>query len=124
MRNDLLLERFALLVLKAIHFFAVMETNCQSGETELEGHEHTVQLLEKGGDSTQLSAMFETDDTTAESCQRRKLLGLSTVELAVPGKGAKAKPLQHDKSDLDDLCRRSTPGFLLRRLLESGSSLR
>ena len=58
---------------------AVTETHCQSGETELEGHEHTVQLLEKGGDSTQLPAMLETKDTTTESCQQRKLLGLSAV---------------------------------------------
>ena len=58
---------------------AVMETNCRSGETELGGHEHTVQLLEKGGDSTQLPAMFETDDTTTESRQEGKLLGMSAM---------------------------------------------
>ena len=46
---------------------AVSEKHCQSGGTELEGHEHTVQLLETGGDGTQLSALLETDDTTTES---------------------------------------------------------
>ena len=79
MRSDLLLERFALLVFEGHPLSAVTETRCQSGETELEGHEHTVQLLEKGGDSTQLPAMLETDDTTTESCQQRKFLGLSAV---------------------------------------------
>ena len=79
MRSDLLLERFALLVFEGHPLSAVTETHCQSGETELEGHEHTVQLLEKGGDSTQLPAMLETDDTTTESCQQRKFLGLSAV---------------------------------------------
>ena len=54
-------------------------------EIELEGHEHTVQLLKKegidsqsfeteGDDNTQLSALFATDDATT-----MKLLGLSTV---------------------------------------------
>ena len=56
-----------------------METSCQSGETEFGRHEHTVQLLEKGDDTAQLSAVFETDDTKTESCQQEKLLGLSAV---------------------------------------------
>ena len=56
---------------------AAMETSCQSaGEAELGRHEHTVHLLEKGGDTTQLPAVFETDDTKTESCQQRKLMVL------------------------------------------------
>ena len=58
--------------------------------TELEGHARTVQLLKKkcvdspnreteGDDNTQLSALFEADDTTTKSCQHSKLLGRSTV---------------------------------------------
>ena len=35
---------------------AAVETIGQSDETELEGHEHNVQLLTKGGDSARLSA--------------------------------------------------------------------
>ena len=56
-----------------------MATSCQSGESEFGGHEHTVQLLEKRDDTAQLSTVFETDDTKTESCQQRKLLGLSAV---------------------------------------------
>ena len=59
-------------------------------ETELEGRAHTVQLLGKAcidspnreteeDDHTQLSSLFEGDDTTTKSCHKRKLLGLSTV---------------------------------------------
>ena len=48
MRSDLLLERFALLVWKVIYFLLSQKTHCQSGGTELEGHEHSVQLLEEG----------------------------------------------------------------------------
>ena len=58
---------------------AAVEAIGQSDETELEGHEYNVQLLAKGGDSAMLPAMFESDDTTTESCQQRKFLGLSTV---------------------------------------------
>ena len=97
---------------------AAMEVSCQSGETELGRDEHTVELLEKGDDTAQLPAVFETDDTKTESCQQRKLLGVvsigrSATELVVPGKGAKTKLLQHDKCALVDLCRCSTSGFLL-----------
>ena len=56
-----------------------METSCQSSETEFGRNEHTVQFLEKGDDTAQLSAVFETDDTKTESCQQGKLLGLSAV---------------------------------------------
>ena len=56
-----------------------METSCQTGESEFGGHENTVQLLEKRDDTAQLSTVFETDDTKTESCQQRKLLGLSAV---------------------------------------------
>ena len=58
---------------------AAMETTGQSDEIEFEGHEHTVQLVEKGGASVRLPAVFETDDTTTESCQQRKFLELSIV---------------------------------------------
>ena len=59
---------------------AAMGTSCQSsGEAKLGRHEHTVQLLEKGGDTTQLPAVSETDGTKTESCQQRKLLVLSAV---------------------------------------------
>ena len=71
---------------------AAMETTGQSDEIEFEGHEHTVQLLEKGGAGAKLPAVFETDDTTTKSYQHGKFLGLSAVgrcapELAVLGKG-------------------------------------
>ena len=46
---------------------AAMETTGQSDEIEIEGHKHTIQLLEKGGVSARLPAVFETDDTTTES---------------------------------------------------------
>ena len=36
---------------------AAMETNGQSDEIEFEGHEHTVQLLEKGGAGAKLPAV-------------------------------------------------------------------
>ena len=58
---------------------AAMETTGQSDEIEFEGHEHTVQLLEKGGAGAKLPAVFETDDTTTETCQQGKFLGLSAV---------------------------------------------
>ena len=59
---------------------AAMETSCQSaGEAEPGRHECTVQVLEKRDDTTQLPAVLETDDTKTESCQQRKLLGLSAV---------------------------------------------
>ena len=58
---------------------AAMESTGQSDEIEFEGHEHIVQLLEKRGASARLPAVFETDDTTTESCQQGKCLGLSTV---------------------------------------------
>ena len=45
---------------------AAMETTCQSDEIEFEGHEHTVQLLEKGVAGAKLPAVFETDDTTTK----------------------------------------------------------
>ena len=64
----------ALLVLKAICFLLP----CQPGESEFGAHEHTVQLLEKR-DDTPLSTVFEIDGTKTESCQQRKLLGLSAV---------------------------------------------
>ena len=51
----------------------------QSDEIEIEGHEHTVQLLEKGGAGAKLPAVFETDETTRESRQQGKFLGLSAV---------------------------------------------
>ena len=57
----------------------VLETSCQPGETEFGRHGHTVQLLEKGDDTAQLSAVFEADDTKTESCQHRTRLGLSAV---------------------------------------------
>ena len=56
-----------------------METTGQSDEIEFEGHEHTVQLLEKGGAGAKLLAVFETDDTTTKSCQQGNFLVLSTV---------------------------------------------
>ena len=43
------------------------------------GHEHTVQLVEKRDDTTQLSTVLDFDDTKTESCQQRKLLGLPAV---------------------------------------------
>ena len=91
---------------------AAMETTDQSDEIEFEGHEHTVQLLEKGGASARLPAVFETDDTTTESCRRGWVSGVvnsgrRATELVVLGKGAKTKPLQHDQSALNDLCRRA-----------------
>ena len=58
---------------------AAMESTGQSDEIEFEGHEHTVQLLEKGGAGAKLPVVFETEDTTTESCQQRKFLGLSAV---------------------------------------------
>ena len=78
---------------------AAMETTGQTDKIEFEGHEHIVQLLEKGAAGAKLPAVFETDDTTTKSCQQ----GISGVvnsgrratELAVLGKGAKTKPLQH-----------------------------
>ena len=75
----MLFEQFALLVLKAIHFLLPWRQLRQSDETELEGHEYNVQLLEKRSGSARLPATFEIDDTTTESCQQRKFLGLSTV---------------------------------------------
>ena len=57
----------------------VRETSCQSGESEFGRHEHTVQLLKKRDDTAQLSTVLEIDDTKTESCQQRKLLGLSAV---------------------------------------------
>ena len=81
-------------------------------------HERTVQLLENGDDTAELSAVFETDDTKTESCQQGKLLGVvssgrSATELVVLGKGAKTKSLQHDKSALVDLCCRLNIGIAL-----------
>ena len=58
---------------------AAMETTGQTDKIEFEGHEHIVQLLEKGGAGAKLPAVFETDDTTTKSCQQGKFLGLSTV---------------------------------------------
>ena len=58
---------------------AAMETTGQSDEIEFEGHEHTVQLLEKGGAGAKLPAVSKTDDTTTKSCQQGKFLGLSAV---------------------------------------------
>ena len=53
---------------------AAMETTGQSDEIEFDGHEHTVPLLEKGGAGVRLPTVFETDDTTTESCQQGKFL--------------------------------------------------
>ena len=80
---------------------AVMETTGQSGETVLERRENTVQLLEWGVDRTQLLATFETVDTTSESCQQRKLLGLSTMA-----------DVQRNSSSLGKLQRRNFSGVL------------
>ena len=74
-RIELLLERLTLLVLKAIHSLSPWK----HGESEFREHEHTVQLLEKRDDTAQLSTVVETDDTKTDSCQQRKLLGLSAV---------------------------------------------
>ena len=93
-----------------------METSCQLGETEFGRHGHTVQLLEKGDDTAQMSAVFEADETKTESCQHGKLLELSAVaevqwNSSSLGKGQRRKFLQHDKSALVDPCCSSTPGF-------------
>ena len=56
-----------------------VEMSCQPGESEFGGHEHTVHLLEKRGDTAQLSTALEIDDTKTESCHQRKLLVLSAV---------------------------------------------
>ena len=60
-------------------FLVAMDTSCQPGESVFGGHEHTVQLLEKRDDTAQLSTVFEIDETKTESCQQRKVLGLSAV---------------------------------------------
>ena len=52
-----------------------VETSCQSGEAEFGRHEHTVQLLEKGDDTVQLSAVFQTDDSKTESCNKGSFCG-------------------------------------------------
>ena len=108
MRNDLLLERFALLVLKVIPLSAAMETTGQIDKIEFEGHEHIVQLLEKGGAGAKLPAVFETDDTTTKSCQQGKFLGLSTVadvQRNSPslGKGQRRNLTSVTKFDAEDL---------------------
>ena len=59
MRSDLLLERLALLGFEGDLFLVAMETSCQTGASEIGGHEHTVQLLEKRDDTAQLSTVFE-----------------------------------------------------------------
>ena len=56
-----------------------METSCQSGESEFGGHEHTVQLLEKRDDTTQLSTVSEVSMIQRESSHQGKLLGLPAV---------------------------------------------
>ena len=69
MRSDLLLERFCSFGFEGDPLSAQKHIVNLCG-TELEGHEHTVQLLEKGGDGTQLPGTLEADDTTTESCQQ------------------------------------------------------
>ena len=61
--------------------------------------------------------LFQTDDTKTESCQQRKLLGLSAVAEVQRNSSslgrAKTKSLQHDKCALVDPCSSSTLGFLM-----------
>ena len=79
MRSDMLLERLALLLLKAIYFLLQWRRVVNLVRPSFGIHEHTVQLLERRQMAPQLSAVFETDDTKTESCQQRRLLRLSEV---------------------------------------------
>ena len=79
MRSELLLERLAATGFEGDLLRIAMETSCQTGETESGRHGHTVQLLVKGDDTTQLSAVFEADVTKTESCQQGKLPWLSAA---------------------------------------------
>ena len=89
-------------------FPVAMQTSCQPGESEFRGHpefrghDHKVQLLEKRDDTASRSTVFEIDGAKTESCQQRKLLGLSAVaevqrHSSSFGKGAKTRSLQHDQ---------------------------
>ena len=90
-----------------------MESTGKSNKIEFEGHEHIVQLFEKGGAGAKLPTVFETDDTTTKSCQQGKLLGLSTVADVQRNSPSLTKPLQYDQSAFNDLCRRTVSGFFL-----------
>ena len=99
---------------------AVTETHCQSGGTELEGHEHTVQLLETGGDGNPVARFARgpmirrQNRVSTREASGAVSSGRRATEPVVLGKRAKTKLLLHDKSVFDDPCRRSTPGFFLR----------
>ena len=95
-----------------------METSCQPGESEFGGHEHIVQLLEKRDDAAQLSTVFETDDTKTESCQQRKLLGLSVVAEVQRNSSSMGKGQRRNLSSMTKvlsliLAAGSTLGFLM-----------
>ena len=86
MRNDLLLERFALLSLTAIHnllprkqFVNPVRPRLRDTSTLKKEYFDPSNREEQGGDRNQLLAVLETADTTTESCPQGKRLGLSTV---------------------------------------------
>ena len=78
MRSDLLLERLALLVLKAIYFLLPWRRVDNLVSPSLEDTSTPSSSLRRD-DTAQLSTVFEIDGTKTESCQQRKLMGLSAV---------------------------------------------
>ena len=75
MRSDLLLERLALLVLKAIYFLLPWRRLDNLVSPSLEDTSTPSSSLRRD-DTAQLSTVFEIDGTKTESCQQRKLMGL------------------------------------------------
>ena len=65
--------------LKVIHFLLPWKQLVNPTKSNLRDMNTPSKLLEKGGAGARLPAVFETDDTTAESCQQGKFLGWSTV---------------------------------------------
>ena len=105
MRSELLLERLALLVWKAIYFLLPWRRVVNPVRPSLGDTSTLSSPSEKGDDTAQLSAVFETDDTEDRIASTRKAPGVvssgrSATELVVPGKGAKAKSFQEEEKVL------------------------
>ena len=94
---------------------AAMETTGQTDNIEFEGHEHIVQLLEKGGAGAKLPAVFETDDTDDKIVSISGVVnsGRCATELAVLGKGQKRNLSCMTKVLSTIFVARTVSGFLL-----------